>query len=260
MIQVGPNDAFCCANMPTTVTFVKTGEQLVYRELANATEIDASAVTAPVSAFVVQPTAYDNSVPPSGQGEPKHSSPGRLATSPAWRSLPIPAAAMCRSTPAAAYQAIWDEAGDPFVADTLAALQTLLSERPANPAPPLPVLPQIPPRPTTSPRRLPLDLADGGAGVRFVGRFAQDVSPIENFQLRYIFQGLSGDGQFLNHGAAPDHDDGAACRAAVDGWRCLQRIRRRLRQLSRQRRRPSTRWLPLTLRPTWRRSTPCCSR
>ncbi len=42
-----------------------------------------------------------------------------------------------------------------------------------------------------------LDLPDGGAGVRFVGRFAQDVSPIENFQLRYLFQGLSGDGQFL---------------------------------------------------------------
>ncbi|MFO7635394.1 MAG: META domain-containing protein, partial [Caldilinea sp.] len=42
-----------------------------------------------------------------------------------------------------------------------------------------------------------LDLPDGGVGVRFVGRFVQDVTPIENYQLRYVFQGLSADGQFL---------------------------------------------------------------
>ena len=195
MIQVGPNDAFCCANTPTTITFVKAGEQLVARELAAAT-IDASAATAPVTAFVVPPTAYDNTVPPSGQGEPKHF---------AWAfgdiddtaQAPLASSGYVAVYPVAAYQAIWDEAGDPFVAETLAQLQTLLSERPAAPAPPLPVLPQQSATNDFAAQVSYLDRADGGAGVRFVGRFAQDVSPIENYQLRYVFQGLSGDGQFL---------------------------------------------------------------
>jgi heat shock protein HslJ len=195
MIQVGPNDAFCCANTPTTVTFVKAGKQLVYRDLAMAT-IDASASTAPVSAFVVPPTAYDNTVPPGGQGEPKHFT-WAFGDVDDVTELAFAGGGYVAVYPVAAYQAIWDEAGDPFVADTLAQLQTLLSERPANPAPPLPVLPQMPATNDFAAQVAYLDLADGGAGVRFVGRFAQDVSPIENFQLRYIFQGLSGDGQFL---------------------------------------------------------------
>gem|GEM_PF-715933 len=195
MIQAGANDAACCPNMPTTVTFVKVGDQLVYEELAAAT-IDATSATTQVTAFVVQPTAYDNTVPPSGQGEPKHFT---------WAFGDVEDVTQIASAgggyvsvyPVEAYQAIWDLQGDPFVADTLAALEELLTTRPENPAPPLPILPQMPAVNDFAAQVAYLDLADGGAGVRFVGRFAQDVSPIENYQLRYIFQGLSGDEQFL---------------------------------------------------------------
>lgn len=195
MIQAGPNDAACCPNMPTTATFVKVGDQLVYETLASAT-IDATSAATPVNAFVVQPTAYDNTAPPSGQGEPKHFTWAfGDVTDPA--QIPFAAGGYVAVYPVEAYQTIWDLQGDPFVADALAALKELLDARPANPAPPLPILPQAPATNDFAAQVGYLDLADGGAGVRFVGRLAQDVSPIENYQLRYFFQGLSGDGRFL---------------------------------------------------------------
>jgi heat shock protein HslJ len=195
MIQVGPNDPFCCANMPMAITFVKAGEQLVYRDQASAV-IDASTISEGVVAFVVQPTAYDNTVPPSGQGEPKHFS---WAFGDVDESMPATLASggYVAVYPVEAYRLIWDAAGDPFVDDTLTALEALLGEQPANPAPPLPVLPQMSATNDFATQVSYLDLADGGAGVRFIGRFVQDVSPIENYQLRYVFQGLSADGQFL---------------------------------------------------------------
>ena len=43
-----------------------------------------------------------------------------------------------------------------------------------------------------------LDLADGGSGIRWVGRLTQDASPIQNEgSLRYFLQGLTADGQRL---------------------------------------------------------------
>ena len=191
MIQVGPNDAFCCANMPMTVTYVKTGDQLVMRDQASAT-IDTTGYEGQVTAAVVQPTAYDNTMPPSGQGEPKHftwtlgdtSDPGSMT-------------GYVSVYPVEAYLAIWELQGDSFVSDTLAQLETLLSEQPADPAPPMPVLPQVGATNDFAAQVAYLDLPGGGNGVRFIGRFVQDVSPIENFQLRYIFQGLTNDGQTL---------------------------------------------------------------
>ena len=195
MIQAGANDPACCPNMPMTATFVKVGDQLVYEELVSAT-IDATRATTQVTAFVVQPTAYDNTVPPSGQGEPKHFT-WAFGDVEDVTQLAFAGGGYVSVYPVAAYRAIWDSQSEPFVADALAALTELLDARPANPAPPLPTLPQMPATNDFAAQISYLDLADGGAGVRFVGRFAQDVSPIENYQLRYIFQGLSGDGQFL---------------------------------------------------------------
>ncbi len=195
MIQVGPNDAFCCANMPMTITFIKAGGELVYRDQTSAV-IDASGIAEGVTAFVVQPTAYDNNVPPSGQGEPKHFTWAIGDVDEVTQATQM-GSGYVSVYPLAAYQAIWDLAGDPFIADTVAQLQTLLTEQPANPAPPLPVLPQLPAVNDFAAQVSYLDLADGGVGVRFIGRFVQDVAPIENYQLRYVFQGLSADEQFL---------------------------------------------------------------
>jgi heat shock protein HslJ len=42
-----------------------------------------------------------------------------------------------------------------------------------------------------------LDLADGGVGVLWIGRLTQSADPVLDSQLRYFFQGLTGDGQRL---------------------------------------------------------------
>jgi hypothetical protein len=134
MIQAGPNDAACCPNMPMSATFVKVGNQLVYEALA-AAAIDASSATTQVTAFVVQPTAYDNTMPPSGQGEPKHFT-WAFGDVEDVTQIAFAGGGYVSIYPVDAYQAIWDLQGDPFVADTLAALEELLTERPENPAPP----------------------------------------------------------------------------------------------------------------------------
>lgn len=188
MIAVGPNDAFCCANTPSTIDFVKVGDRLVAQEEISAT-IDLSGLELPFTAAVKQATAYDATMPPGDQGQPKHFS---------WVLMDGDTATGYISVyPVGAYQAIWEDAGDPFVAETLAQLQTLLEEQPANPTPPLPFLPPVPASNDFAAQVRYLELADGGVGVRFVGRFVQDVAPIENYQLRYLFQGLSADGEFL---------------------------------------------------------------
>jgi|GEM_PF-6337369 len=46
--------------------------------------------------------------------------------------------------PVAPYRAAWDDVGDPFVADMLAALEALLDQRPEDPRAPLPMLPLKP--------------------------------------------------------------------------------------------------------------------
>jgi len=188
LIQVGPNDAFCCANTPMTVDFVKMGDRLIVQEEISAT-IDLAGLELPLIAAVKPATAYDASVPPGEQGQPKHFS---------WVWTDDETAQGYISVyPVEAYQAIWEEADDPFVTETLAQLRALLEEQPANPPPPLPFLPPLPASNDFAAQVRYLELADGGVGVRFIGRFVQDVAPIENYQLRYLFQGLSADGAYL---------------------------------------------------------------
>ena len=197
LIQVGANDAFCCPTMPMSLTLVKVGDRLVVERTVAAT-LDSSSVAdkgafaESIQATVVPATAYDNTLPPlSGQGLPKH-----FAWTFGTADLDVLQAAngYVAVYPVAAYRQLWQEAGDPAVEETLAALESLLAERPASPPP---VLPQQNASNDFSAQIRYLDRADGGAGVRFVGRFVQDLSPVENSQLRYVFQGLSGDGEFL---------------------------------------------------------------
>lgn len=188
LIQVGPNDAFCCANTPMTVDFVKVGNRLIVQEESSAT-IDLADFYLPLTAAVKPATAYDASMPPDERGQPKHFS---------WVWTDDETTQGYISVyPVEAYQALWEEAGDPFITETLAQLRVLLEEQPANPAPPLPFLPPLPASNDFAAQVRYLELADGGVGVRFIGRFVQDVAPIENYQLRYLFQGLSADGAFL---------------------------------------------------------------
>ncbi len=194
MVTQGPSDPMCCPTMPATIAFALIDGQLV--EVAEVTAtIDATDVSTNVSAAIVQATAYDNTMPPSGQGEPKH---------PVWSLDDNDAATVMQnfgpyvavySVPA--FQQIWEDAGDPLVADTLTQLNVLLSAQPENPPPPLPILPPMPATNDIAAQVSYVDLADGGVGMRWVGRLSQDASPVMDSQLRYFFQGLTGDGQRL---------------------------------------------------------------
>lgn len=97
--------------------------------------------------------------------------------------------------PADAYRALWDEAGNPLVGQLLDDIRGWVDRRPnAVRTQNMPVLP-IEEAGATN------DVAvqgrylefDEWAGIRFVGRFAQDPSPLTNGQLRYIFQGFAGE-------------------------------------------------------------------
>lgn len=100
--------------------------------------------------------------------------------------------------PLPAYQQIWAEGGSEVISRTLDSLQTLLAERPAAPSAPLPVLP--PPGAVNDVAVQNAYLAIPGlnaSGVRWIGRFTQDLTPVMNWQLRYLFQGVTADGQYL---------------------------------------------------------------
>jgi len=191
LVQVGARDAFCCPTTPMTVRYALVGGELVPQQVTSAT-IDAAGHADTVNAFVVQPTPYDNSLPPSGQGEPKHF---------AWTfgedSVLATASGYVAVYPVAPYRAIWDAAGDPHIDNRLAALQRLLLEQPTQPKPPMPVLPRINSFNDFATQVAYIELPDGGRGVRFVGRFVQDAVPLLEYQLRYVFQGLTADGETL---------------------------------------------------------------
>ncbi|MBW7881340.1 MAG: META domain-containing protein, partial [Caldilineaceae bacterium] len=199
MVQQGPNDPMCCPTLPTTQVYVLAGDQLVMEEETTAA-IAATGESGPVSAAVIEPVAYDTSMPPGAQGQPRHfvfafdgDNPDQA------QQLGNGYVAVY---PVEEYKQIWAEADDPFVADTLAQIETLLTDRPAAPQPALPVLPPVPAANDLAAQVAYLDLPDG-AGVRFVGRFVQDLSPVENAQLRYLFQGLTRDGQYLITASIP---------------------------------------------------------
>ena len=224
MLQVGAHDKFCCPATPMTVEYAYRQGELVGQTMTS-TSIDPAGYAGQANGFIVEATAYDRSEPPSGQGGPRHF---------AWTfgtnmdldmaRAQAPGTGYVALYPVAAYRAIWDGANDPFVADTLAALENSLDSRPPTAAPPLPVLPQVNALNDFAARIAYLDLPDGGRGMRFIGRFAQDAAPLRNYQLRYLFQGLSADGSRLlvaslpiATAALPDDNEIASIDGAATG-------------------------------------------
>jgi len=201
MVQVGANDKFCCPATPMRVSYAYQEGQLIGGQLTSAT-IDTTGYAGQANAFILPATAYDRSEPPGGHGEPGHfawtfGTDMDLDVARELARALTPGSGYVAVYPVAPYRAIWTAAGDPFVADTLAALQRLLDQRPADHSPPLPVLPMQNATNDFAAQIAYLDLPGGGRGVRFVGRFAQDAAPLRNYQLRYVFQGLSADGETL---------------------------------------------------------------
>lgn len=149
----------------------------------------------------VPATPYDASMPPGPVGAPEH-----LAATFDGESLDDASFAgrIVYIIPVAAYEALWEDAGNDSITVNIEALQTLLSEQPDAPQPPLPVLPPPAGVNDVAVQTAYLDVTGLDAtGIRWVGRFSQDLSPLLNWQLRYIFQGLTADGQYLISASYP---------------------------------------------------------
>ena len=195
MVAQSASDPMCCPTMPATVVYQLYGEQLAPVAQVSATITPGDAAES-VSATIIQPVPYDNTMPPGAQGQPKH---------PTWAfNGDDPTTAMNENLGytalynAAAFQKMWDDAGDPYVSDALATLETYLTEKPAELDGSVAFLPMQPAVNDFTAQLGYVDLANGGSGMRWVTRFVQDASPVMNWQLRYAFQGLTADGRLIS--------------------------------------------------------------
>ncbi len=148
----------------------------------------------------VPATPYDASMPPGPVGAPAH-----LAITFDGQSLDDASFAgrVVYIAPVAAYETLWMDAGNDSIAQSIDALEAVLAEQPADPES-LPVLPPPGGVNDVVAQVAYLDVPGMDAtGVRWVGRFSQDLSPVMNYQLRYLFQGLSADGQTLISASYP---------------------------------------------------------
>jgi hypothetical protein len=145
---------------------------------------------------LVPATPYDNSQPPGPMGLPEHIQINFGVVDPKDKQ---PGDPVIYIIPVEAYKQLWESAGDESVTSKLERLDTLLAEKLD-----LSFISGIPVLPSEEIGGVG-DLAvqgkyvdwSMGSGVRFVGRFVQDPNPVTNQGLRYVFQGLSDDGQYL---------------------------------------------------------------
>lgn len=97
------------------------------------------------------------------------------------------------------YPAAEFEAGHPDAAERIASMRDLLATRPALPpsAMPevIPLMPLAPYIPAFYAQGEYLDF-EGGSGVRCLTMFGFAVQPVTNSDLRYVFQGMLGDGAY----------------------------------------------------------------
>lgn len=142
--------------------------------------------------ITVPAAPYDNSEPPGPVGAPAH------------LAYEFDGAQRLWVIPAKAYQAQWDTAGDDTISASLAQLNTLLRDKPKSPRLPLPFLPPIPATNDVAGRVRYLDF-NGGSGIAYLGRWAQDASPVLASQIFYSFVGLTDDGEHIVSFQYPAH-------------------------------------------------------
>jgi LppP/LprE lipoprotein len=129
--------------------------------------------------------------------------------------------------PRAAQLCVYPVAGlralDPSVAQGVDELQALLAARPSNPEA-IPVFPLIPAHQTFRAQVRYLDFPSG-SGVRFITRYAQDVSPVTNQSVFFTFQGLTSDGQHyvslfwpVDTSSLPNTDEEALGGQSYEAW------------------------------------------
>lgn len=155
---------------------------------AAASGIDFSALGGEVEVRQMPATPYDNSQPTSPQGKPAHI------------VIVFEGEEVGYIFPIQEYIALFQQAGDETIQQIFAGFQQIMVARQTNPAAagqaPMPVLPPLSGVNDLVCQFKYLDF-NGGNGYRFIGRAAQDTSPVDSSQLRYYFQGLTADGQYF---------------------------------------------------------------
>ncbi len=166
------------AALPSTVTL--TARRLSPDDI----DFDPQFLAKEIKGIVVPATPYDNRQPPGAVGAPAHIAFEFDGTQRLW------------VIPAQAYQTLGSNAGNPIIRDALAQLRTLLADQPQAPEPPLPFVP--PPAGTNDlAARVQYITFDGGSGIAYLGRWAQDPSPVLASQVYFNFVGLTNDGSYV---------------------------------------------------------------
>lgn len=149
---------------------------------------------------LVPEAPYDQSQPPGPTGLPAHIEILFGVTEPSQRQ---PSDPIMYIIPVDAYRAMWDEAGNPGVSETINDIfaRTVDLEQP-DPAGGYAALPFDE---TVGAQDVAVQLGRTGApltsatisGYRFVARWSQGPNPVTNQGLRYVYQGFTNDGRYL---------------------------------------------------------------
>ena len=163
--------------------------------------LDDGELAASWQAVFVPATPFDNMHAPGPSGLPAHIQilfDG--VTDPRARE---PGAPVIYIIPVNAYRQLWEAHDSRFVSDVIRRIADM-SFQPPEP-PPTRGLPVLPAEETFGVNDFATQLRPASSeatsasktGFRFVGRFAQDATPLTNEWLRYIYQGLTNDGRYL---------------------------------------------------------------
>lgn len=163
--------------------------------------IDTQGLPYSWQANLVAATPYDTSQPPGPMGLPEHIQINFGVVDPADKQ---PGDPVMYLIPVDAYEKMWNDAGNPYVANTIDSVYkwTVALQSP----PPTAGLPALPPEEVVGVNDLAVQIdraaidaqSASKSGYRFVGRWAQDANPVtSDSPLRYVYQGFSNDGQYL---------------------------------------------------------------
>jgi len=188
-------------------TAVPTEEPVVEEETAVSNSLTAAQISLDTDALGVEWFAtlipagsYDASQPPGPKGLPEHVVVTFDNNDPTTRGFGEP---IMYIIPVNAYEELWNEADNDSISRAIGSIEQMVTTLP-SPAPTsgMPALPyeevvgfndiaaQVS-------RAASNDDSASKSGYRFVGRFGQSPNPVTNWQLRYIYQGFSNDGQYL---------------------------------------------------------------
>jgi hypothetical protein len=169
---IAPVSSFCATVNPAWISLNTSG--LNYSWQANC----------------VPAAPYDQSQPPGPKGLPEHIEINFGVTNPADKQ---PGDPVIYIIPAADYQALWHEAGNDSITQTMDAQKAMLAAK-SMPFDDVGILPmeEVGGVLDLSVQQQYLE-SETWSGFRFVGRFGQSPNPVTNQNLQYIFQGYAGE-------------------------------------------------------------------